>query len=516
MDSIVGDARNSLAASSTDVPGTGWAHLRVHVPGDKCDCFPNDVNSKVDSKASLNPPVFSDPLDDNGLVQQLEREFDARDAVIDEYAMVPPEVINGASFVRPEAGKLAISSSLAEPLFKEASLVIKSWLKDESEGAVSSYSRESQALTLAATRALLLVSGDHCTAWNVRKRMVVWSRAANKSQSPAHLLVLLEHEVHLTALVFSVRPKATSAWAHRKWTCRLAAEAFATIAAGDAAAAAAAAEGSGSTESTSKHSLNFDTSALVPPQAAAFWAREVDLCEALARKHPKNYFAWTHRLEVCRKHCTSAESLIAEAARAATFLARSPSDRAASHYNEQLLSLQLALIAVPSHAHLPPLPPSQAKTNSGESSPKGTASALTTAAVARAQGLCSTQPGHEALWQHLRVVATLRLSHAASPLCALRSSLRAATRLLPEENRLKSALAALLAEPSDDDLSVSNPEESDDDHDDDDAIGVRPSFPYLLCSSDFSFTSSCAFRSWRSFYSLRHMSCMDLRPRGLL
>jgi len=476
MESTEKDARTSSPLSSTSVPGTGWAHLRVHVPGDTCDCFPRDDNSRSESQANRNKPESLKFSGAAGLIEQLQREFDASDVVIDEYAMVPPEVIDGASFVRPEASKLAISSSLAKSLFKEASLHLKSWLKAESDGAANSYSRESQALTLAATRALLLVSGDHCTAWNLRKRMVAWSKTSNPNQTPAQLLALLELEVHLTTLVFSVRPKATSAWAHRKWVCRLAADAFAACAA-TAADSAAGTDSPVGNNASAKSSLAFNTRAAMPPsQAAAFWAREVDLCEALARKHPKNYFAWTHRLEVCCKHYTTAEALSTEASRAAAFLARSPSDRAAGHHNEQLLSLQLVFISTP--------PPPPLLRQDGEDAstylPKYTARALLAVAVARAQDLCTSQPGHEALWQHLRVVARMRLTHTSPFLRALRSTSRAASGPDPNDNRLKEALAALIVEPIGD-VPVKNAKETsenlwrdaEDDNDDDDAIGVR-------------------------------------------
>jgi len=401
----------------------------MHVPGDQCDCFPCDLIDKAkDSAKPILVPAATHSLSSAaGLVFHLQREFDSSDTIIDEYALVPPEAIGGASFVRPAAGKLAILSSLAKPLFKEASLLLKPWLKAGLAGTANPFPQDAQALVLAATRALLLVSGDHYTAWNARKCLVATassSGAASHCQA-SHLLALLEEEVHLTTLVFSVRPKASSAWAHRKWACCLAADAFATVAAAASAleilpSAAEASERAGSDAEASPAVAG--ALALATISSAAFWAREVDLCEALAQKHPKNYFAWTHRLAVCRAHYAGA-ALDAEAARAAAFLARSPSDRAASHHVEQLLVLQIAA--------------------AGACYWK--AEALAEAALARGLRLCASMPGHEALWQHLRVLARIRLAHAAPPFRAVDSGASAAS-ISASDERLKAACAALRGE----------------------------------------------------------------------
>lgn len=433
-------APSAISAPRADVPGTGWAHLRVHVPGDQCDCFPRDQLSGAEdsAKSSLAPVAHPNLSSAAGLVLQLQREFDSSGTIINEYALVPPEVIGGASFVRPEAGKLAISSSLAKPLFKEASLLLKPWLKAGSEGTARSRSRDAQALAWAATRALLLVSGDHYTAWNARKRLVAAAGAgAAGHRQAAQLLALLEAELHLTTLVFSVRPKASSAWAHRKWACRLAADAFATMAAAEALEAlhAAAAEATAIAGPDAEASPAVADAGVLATSPAAFWGREVDVCEALAQKHPKNYFAWTHRLAVCRAHFAGAV-LNAEAARAAAFLARSPSDRAASHHCEQLLVLQLAATA-----HAAPL--GEGAGLRADVHQRAVAGALLATAAARGQRRCASQPGHEALWQHLRALAKLRLAHAATPLSSHVDSGASAASHSASDALLEAACAAL-------------------------------------------------------------------------
>jgi hypothetical protein len=275
---------------------------------------------------------------------------------------------------------------------------------------------------------------------------------------------LLEEEVHLTTLVFSVRPKASSAWAHRKWACRLAADAFATVAATASAleilpSAAEASERAGSDAEASPAVAG--AVALATISSTAFWAREVDLCEALAQKHPKNYFAWTHRLAVCRAHYAGA-ALDAEAARAAAFLARSPSDRAASHHVEQLLVLQIAA--------------------AGACYWK--AEALAEAALSRGLRLCASMPGHEALWQHLRVLARIRLAQAAPPLHAASISGASAASISASDERLKAACAALRGErpPTDGDETPGMGDALE-------VVAGRCTITFLLCSCARLFTT---------------------------
>ena len=56
---------------------------------------------------------------DKSLVAALEAHFQA-DSALDEYAILHPSALEGADFLRPEPGKLAISSACTEALFREA------------------------------------------------------------------------------------------------------------------------------------------------------------------------------------------------------------------------------------------------------------------------------------------------------------------------------------------------------------------------------------------------------------
>lgn len=103
---------------------------------------------------------------------------------------------------------------------------------------------------LNATRIVLIVKGDHPSAYDMRKRMIcMWQLPVQK-------------ELSFTSLLFTRHPKCPSGWQHRRWCL-------------------------------SRNSyLRNETVQLLP--AAVETERE--LCRSMAEAHPKNYYAWVHRL----------------------------------------------------------------------------------------------------------------------------------------------------------------------------------------------------------------------------
>ena len=122
----------------------------------------------------------------------------------------------------------------------------------------------------------------------------------------------------------------------------------------------------------------------------AFWKRELSLCEEVALKHQRNYYAWTHRLW-CSRHF-SEPALESELAWVTAFVKQHVSDRSAAHYHEQVLRLLLASPPSPSS----PLP-----------------SVRVGREVAHAAELVLCLPGHESLWHHLRELTRVALGLGA-------------------------------------------------------------------------------------------------------
>ena len=290
---------------------------------ERCDCFPPTLLDDSTSTRRAKPTTLLADLDDI---------FKAESEGFDEYALLHPDLMGGSSFLRPEVGKLAISTAVAKDLYKEARAKM-----------------ETGSDILASTRAMLLINGDNYSAWNVRKRVLTQATLT---------LASLEGEIQFTTLVFSVRHKSTNAWSHRRWACRAA-------------------------------ELMFKSHLEESP--TSFWARELEVCEAVAERHPKNYFAWTHRLAICR--LLDKESIELEVNRSNEFLRRHVSDRSAAHHCEQLLSLRL-----------------------GRSSSLREQLEFGELQLEFGATLAETLPGHETLWHHLRTCMRIFLSIEKGPL----------------------------------------------------------------------------------------------------
>ena len=214
-------------------PGSGWARIinDCSHKDRRCDCLP--VASSEDG-----PHASSSEDGHLGLVEQLNKELDADHLnPIDEYAFL--QIGGGALFLRPEPGKLAISQSIVKSLFTEArrSLTMREDCDPKSPFDI-----------LSSTRALLVVSGDHYTAWNLRKEYLLEKHKSGDAR-PA-----IKDEIVLLNLVFSMRPKAGNAWAHRRFACKLAVE------------------------------------TMKDKELASFWEKELACCEELAVRHSKNYY----------------------------------------------------------------------------------------------------------------------------------------------------------------------------------------------------------------------------------
>jgi hypothetical protein len=164
-----------------DEPGSGWT-----AKPNRCSCCFPDIPS-----ASLEPLP---PC----LVHQLSEHFSDPNVVINEYAFLHPDLMNGELILRPEPTKLAISSTISKEMFKQAKMMLING---------------TAADKMNATRAMLLISGDCYTAWNVRKASLQELYAVEDYNNMSRML---RAELELVSLVFSFRAKSTNAWAHRR------------------------------------------------------------------------------------------------------------------------------------------------------------------------------------------------------------------------------------------------------------------------------------------------------------
>ena len=317
-------------------PGYGWAEkTRGSRLSKQCDCSSTPA-------FFLSPQEVAAPSLCTSLLSALDTHFEASQGGVDEYAILHPSAFNGVFFFQPEEGKLAVSSACTRELFREARQQIKDGVN-----------------LLSATRAILLLSGDNSSIWNIRKRVV---------EASGDYSVYLE-EVQLTTLIFSARAKASNAWAHRRWACKVIAM----------------------SSKISEDDLSF------------FWSRELAICQDIASKYPRNYYAWTHRLWVCnylplQSGYMKGLSLEEELAWANELFRKNVSDRSISHHIEQLILLCLK------HELKNSMNPASLVLARRRS--------LILRQLAVSANLVELIPGHKSLWQHLRTTMRIFLDSA--------------------------------------------------------------------------------------------------------
>lgn len=304
-------------------PGFGWSARAGEKRSEQCSCCFPDI-----------PAMSSTPLS-TCLVHQLSEHFSDPGVILNEYAFLHPDSMNGELFFRPEPTKLAIASSVSKEMFKQAKIIIRD--------------KSSPEDVLNATRAMLLISGDCYTAWNVRKAMIQESTCEDSLDS-------INKELQLVSLVFSFRSKASNAWAHRRWVC-------------------------------SKAFVLFRSSRQ-SEVASAFWDNEYECCEEVAKRHTRNYFAWSHRIWISRQLPLSRQQQ--ELNWVNHFLSRNVSDRSAAHYCEQLTVLCISTLT-PSERCV-----------------------VIETQLQYGWVLIDRLPGHEALWQHMRVLVRIYLEGVLS------------------------------------------------------------------------------------------------------
>ena len=238
-----------------------------------------------------------------------------------------------------------------------------------------------------ALRLLLLVNGDHTTAWNRRKRRLIVNcaavdadavdavdaaAAAGDAQTEATAtgnkkIDLVSAELAFCALALSKFPKAQAAWAHRRWV----------VCAFD-----------GDRDSRKRHET-------VPSQAR--FAAESEVAGAACLRKRLNYAAWAHRRWCAlgrRGGALAAAGALredvslfdAELERTKRFVRVNVSDYCGLHYRQAVLTRRAERAAPPDWAD---------------------EAEFTSSLIARF-------PGREALWAHRRFVFDARLRGTAN------------------------------------------------------------------------------------------------------
>ncbi len=237
-----------------------------------------------------------------------------------------------------------------------------------------------------ALRLLLLVNGDHMTAWNRRKRRLIVNCAAvdaadaddadaqtknEKTTATGNASgdkkSLVSAELAFCALALSKFPKAQAAWAHRRWVM-------------------CAFDGDG--DSRKRHET-------VPSQAR--FASESEVAGAACARKRLNYAAWAHRRWCAlgrRGGALAAAGALredvslfdAELERTKRFVRVNVSDYCGLHYRQAVLTRRAERAAPPDWAD---------------------EAELTSSLIARF-------PGREALWAHRRFVFDARLRGTAN------------------------------------------------------------------------------------------------------
>jgi len=282
---------------------------------------------------------------------------------------------------------------------------------------------EADAAALRATRSMLLVNADCYVAWARRKRALLAEGGGDASNTAA----AAERELDFTTLVLTQHPKSMETWAHREWALQRALSE-------SAESARRALDPSSSDDSSSRSSSSTTATAR---RALRLLQRELRVCAKACTDYPRNYYAWTHRLRVCRRLAHGAHKLVAhltsnELAWSEHWLRSHVSDHAGVTHRQSVVRLCCAA--------------ARRARGGGDGSNDKTAAARLLARERRVTlELLGAYPGHEAMWEHRRFViaaivercdGAVAIAAAVAEDAALDGAMaERATDLMPSERR---------------------------------------------------------------------------------
>ena len=178
---------------------------------------------------------------------------------------------------------------------------------------------------LRAARALLLLHPSSYSAWNARKQ----ARCARRRRQQRGGAEEIVRELAFVDLVFSKHPKIAEAWEHRKWCVR---ELVRDV--------GADADAPRSSSPRNDDAVDARANAHGTLPLSALLSHEIDMCELVARRYPKNYYAWSHRQFVC-VHFESRARLVSELHRSQQWCERNVSDHSGFQHRQFLWTLLL-------------------------------------------------------------------------------------------------------------------------------------------------------------------------------
>mmetsp|Transcript_5991 Transcript_5991/g.9885 ORF Transcript_5991/g.9885 Transcript_5991/m.9885 type:complete len:565 (+) Transcript_5991:926-2620(+) len=200
------------------------------------------MNNSGEEIVTLLDSVFTD----RNVVSHLDEVGITLDASL-------PQVIN-------MEGKLGIAKTALKPIFVYAIPKLFSLL--HSDSSTHNMGVECHKQLISVSRAVLLVKGDFPAAFNCRKLAIENGK-----------LEVID-EIQFTALLFTLHPKCPSGWHHRRWC--LARKFNVRV-------------------NMFTASIQ-EISTISKTLSAGVIETERVLCSNMAEKHPKNYYAWLHRL----------------------------------------------------------------------------------------------------------------------------------------------------------------------------------------------------------------------------
>ena len=172
--------------------------------------------------------------------------------------------------------KLALSARALVPLHAFASAAFRR-ARDAERAREDALVGVDPVTGADAIRLLLVVNGDHATAWNARKRRALASLASIRRDDDAARRAVADAELRFAEMVLSKFPKAQSCWAHRRWTL---------------------VRVSRVASSASDENPTDDR----PDARAAIFVEESRVAELAATRKRLNYAAWAHRRWCARGH----------------------------------------------------------------------------------------------------------------------------------------------------------------------------------------------------------------------
>jgi hypothetical protein len=172
-------------------------------------------------------------------------------------------------------------------------------------------SSDHPTMMMDATRSLLILHPYSYSAWNARKSILnEFKMKIIDEKTKLYHYQLMLNELKYLDLVFTTHPKVGESWEHRSWCIKQIWQQQQTL-----------------------------SSSLILTPLSCVLSHEVDVCELIASRYPKNYYAWSHRQKVVRY--MSLKSMVDDLNRTGKWCHTHVSDSSSFHHRRYLWLLLL-------------------------------------------------------------------------------------------------------------------------------------------------------------------------------